>query len=305
MYLFRIHIRPSGGTADAKTTFQYCLDNSLLGVGWRLNEYRHIVDWTEYEASASQIHDDLNTCRYMKKWISEGDLFWTRDTEGEYYLSRALSGWEYWQSQDGIDLDVDIANIFRCDIRKVEVDSVPGKVIACFRPARTLQEIADPKSLEYSKNLWNQLVGELIYEVDHQGIADIFTMLDDEETEDLVFLYLQSQSWLVVPNSRKVDTMSYEYLLVDAKTNEKAKVQVKTGHVPLNIDDYINSKEKVFLFQANEIYQGSAHENVVCITRQVIVDFLMGSLSWLPGIFAKKLALISTSLTSLPKSVTA
>jgi hypothetical protein len=293
MYLFRIHIRPSGGIADAKTTFQYCLNNGLLGVGWRLSEYRYISDWAEYEAGASEIHNNLSTCRYIKKWVNEGDLIWTRDTAGEYYLARALSGWEYWQSQNGVDLDIDIANIFRCDIRKIEIDSVPGKVVACFRPARTIQEVADPKAREYSKYLWNQLVSEPIYKVDHEDIADIFTMLDDEETEDLVFLYLQSQGWFVVPNSRKADTMSYEYLLVDPKTGQKAKVQVKTGDVPLNIGDYLKIEEKVFLFQANEIYQGATNENVICITRQVITDFLMGSLSWLPRIFSKKLALIS------------
>jgi hypothetical protein len=40
-------------------------------------------------------------------------------------------------------------------------------------------------------------------------------MLDDEETEDLVFLNLQSQGWYVLPNSRKGDTMSFEYLAVN------------------------------------------------------------------------------------------
>ena len=33
MYVFRIHIRPSGGSADMRTTFNYCLKNGLLGVG--------------------------------------------------------------------------------------------------------------------------------------------------------------------------------------------------------------------------------------------------------------------------------
>ncbi|MDA8375659.1 MAG: hypothetical protein M0Z50_01040 [Planctomycetia bacterium] len=295
MHLFRIHIRPYSGAADAKKTFQYCLDNGVLGVGWRLNEYQHITDWTEYEDSASKIYEKLDTCHYIKNRISTGDLIWTRDTEGQYYLARVLSGWEYWQSQDGIDCDVDVANIFRCDIRKVEIDSVPGKVIACFRPAKTIQEVLDPKTGEYSKHLWNLLAGEGTYEVDHKEIADIFTMLDDEETEDLVFLYLQSQGWFVVPNSRKADTMSYEYLLVNPRTNEKSLVQVKTGNVPLVVADYVGLKEQVFLFQANEIYHGTSQENIVCITRKAITDFLVASLSWLPGIFIKKMDLVSAA----------
>jgi hypothetical protein len=31
MYVFRIHIRPSGGAADMPTTFNYCLKNGILG----------------------------------------------------------------------------------------------------------------------------------------------------------------------------------------------------------------------------------------------------------------------------------
>lgn len=298
MYLFRIHIRPSGGTANGKTTFQYCLDNGVLGVGWRLNEYQHIVEWDKYEGLAAPVHDNLNTCRYIKKKVGEGDLVWTRDTEGQYYLARVLSGWEYWQSPEAIENDIDVANVFRCELRKVDIDNVPGKVVACFRPARTIQEIADPKSVEYSKHLWNKLSGTSTYAVNMKGIADIFTMLDDEETEDLVFLYLQKLGWFVVPNSRKADTMSYEYLLVKPETAQRALVQVKTGDVPLNVADYTGLAEKVFLFQANEIYVGGNDRDVCCITRGEMNDFLTESLSWLPGIFKKKLDLISAQTDS-------
>lgn len=298
MYLFRIHIRPSGGTADGEITFKYCLDNGVLGVGWRLNEYQNIVEWDKYEKLAAPVHDDLNTCRYIKKWVSEGDLVWTRDTEGQYYLARVLSGWEYWQSPEAIEKDIDVANVFRCELRKVDIDNVPGKVVACFRPARTIQEIADPKSVEYSKHLWNKLSGTSTYAVNIEGIADIFTMLDDEETEDLVFLYLQKIGWFVVPNSRKADTMSYEYLLVKPETAERALVQVKTGNVPLNVADYTGLTEKVFLFQANEIYVGGNDSDVCCITRREMNDFLTESLHWLPGIFKKKLDLISAQTGS-------
>ncbi len=293
MYIFRIHIRPSGGTADGKATFQYCLKNGVLGVGWRLKEYQPIKEWETYEALAAPIHENLSTCKYIKKWVSEGDLVWTRDTEGQYYLARVLSGWEYWQTQEGVEKDIDIANVFRCELRKVDIDSVPGKVVACFRPARTIQEIADPKSVEYSKHLWNKLSDSSTYPVNMEGIADIFTMLDDEETEDLVFLYLQKLGWFVVPNSRKADTMSYEYLLVKPETAQRALVQVKTGDVPLNAADFSGLSERVFLFQANEIYIDKKESDVYCITRKEILDFLTESLHWLPGIFKKKLDLIT------------
>ncbi len=295
MYVFRIHIRPNGGTADTKTTFHYCVEQGVLGVGWRLPEYRHITDWAEYEALAAPVHDNLSTCQYIARWVGAGDLIWTRDTEGQYYLAKALSGWEYWQSQYAIDNDIDIANVFRCELRKVDIDNVPGKVVACFRPARTIQVIADPQAIEYSKHLWNRLSGTSDYVVNVGGIADIFTMLDDEETEDLVFLYLQTLGWYVVPNSRKADTMSYEYLLVNPISAQRALVQVKTGEVSLDVADYAGLTEQVFLFQANERYIGNSSDGVRCISRKEMLDFLDRSLPWLPGIFKKKLDLISAS----------
>lgn len=222
MYLFRIHIRPQGGTASTERSFAYCLENNLLGVGWRTESQCNTKDWDEYYKEASKLHENLQVCKYMKRWISAGDLVWTRDLSGQYYIAQVTSGWEYWASPEAKIDDIDLANIFRCNLQKVDIDAVPGKVIACFRPTRTLQEIADSKALEYSKHLWNELSKSSHYIVDKATYSDIFTMLDDEETEDLVFLYLQSQGWYIVLNSRKKDTMSFEFLAVNPVTGEKA-----------------------------------------------------------------------------------
>ncbi len=99
-------------------------------------------------------------------------------------------------------------------------------------------------------------------------------MLDDEETEDLLFLYLQSEGWYVVPNSRKRDTMRFEYLLVNPETGEKALTQVKTGQVELDRGNYRDRDKKVFLFQSNELYTGSNADNVTCISKKELLDFL-------------------------------
>jgi hypothetical protein len=269
------------------------LKNGILGVGWRTNSNRNTKKWDEYFNEASQIHDNLQVCKYINKWVSEGDLVWTRDADGQYYLARVLSGWEYWVSQEAIDLNIDVANIFRVVLKNVEIDAVPGKVVACFRATRSIQEIADARALEYSKHLWNTLVNEQVYEINKAEFSDILMMLDDEETEDLVFVYLQSQGWYVIPNSRKGDTMSYEFLLVNPKTQEKALTQVKTGHVSINKDGYANRSEKIFLFQSNELYSGDGANNVVCISRSELLSFLNKSLHWFPKSFQTKATLVS------------
>ena len=162
MHVYRIHIKPSGGEADRQTTFQYCLDNGLLGVGWRVNTLINTRNWDEYYKEASRIYGDnsLGICKYIHTWVKEGDLVWTRDPAGQYYLARVKSGWEYWTSQEGIDRDIDIANVFRCVFQKVDLDAVPSKVVACFRPSRAIQKIDDERVNAYSQCLWNMLSEE-------------------------------------------------------------------------------------------------------------------------------------------------
>jgi len=292
MYLYRIHIRPQGGEANIQTTFNYCLSNGLLGVGWRTETNRNTKVWDEYFDEASKLHNNLQNCAYIHKRIKEGDLVWTRDGQAQYYIARVKSGWEYWQSQEAVDFDIDIANIFRCDFQRVVKDAVPGKVIACFRAPKSVQSIADNATIEYSKYLWNKLARCHAYTIDQSKFPDIFTMLDDEETEDLLFLYLQTLGWHIVPNSRKADTMRFEFFLVNPVTGDRADVQVKTGNERLNSDTYGQHSNQVFLFQSNEYYDGSTYDNVTCISQAELVRFMRRAINWLPSSFKIKLELV-------------
>ena len=294
MYVFRIHIRPGDGTANMRTTFDYCLRNGVLGVGWRTESGRNTKDWNEYLSEASPIHDNLNIPKYMHRWVTPGNLVWTRDPDGRYYLVYVISPWEYWQAPEGRNQDIDIANIFRCKFQEVEIDSVPGTVVASFRARRTLQEIQDDKTCEYSKFLWNKLSDEDVYEVDRSAFSDIFMMLDDEETEDVVFLYLQSKKWFVIPNSRKKDTMSYEFLVVKPETGERALTQVKTGNAEIDLSRYRNAAQSMFVFQSNGKYVGDRTTKTICLTRNELLEFLHESRSWLPKALQVKMELVGT-----------
>ena len=179
-------------------------------------------------------------------------------------------GWEYWITEEAIEQDIDIANVVRCIIRPVELDYVPGKVVACFRAPRTIQEIANEEAAAYSRYLWNILSGQQFYKVDTTKFSDNFMMLDHEETEDLIFVYLQSQGWYVIPNSRKRDTMKFEFLLAHSKSGKKAITQVKTGNSPIDVDAYGHLSNKVFLFQSNGYYQNKnfTDDNIVYVSRE-------------------------------------
>jgi len=275
MTIFRIHIRPRGGAANSEISVAYCLSENVLGVGWQTKSQKNGSTWEEYLREASEIYGakQLSRVRYLKQNIKKDDLIWTRDTHGSYYLAKVESEWEYYTNEAA--QKADIVNVVRCDIRKVSsVDAVPGKVIACFRPTRSIQRIGDPTAADYSSSLWNKMTKTEYYPVSEGGQSNIFSCLNSEETEDVIFIYLQTKGWLVIPNSRKGDTMSYEFYVIHSETRAKGITQVKTGNTPLDRKDYANKAERVFLFQSNGIYRGEEVTGVTCLSPTEIEAFM-------------------------------
>jgi hypothetical protein len=282
MTVFRLHVRPSGGLADSAFSFAYCLQEQVLGVGWQTESDKAISTWEEYELEASKEHDDLSRVRYLKNYVKKDDLIWTRCTSGHYYLAKVASEWEYFTNDRA--KDADIVNVVRCEILKVPaIDAVPGKVVACFRPTRTIQEIADEQMQQYSQHLWNMLSGMSCYPLWEKAGSNVFPFLGSDTTEDVIFIYLQTKGWLVVPNSRKADTMSFEFYLIHRETRERAIVQIKTGHTPLNVDEWRDRRERVFLFQSNGLYFGESDPSVACISPAEIEAFMDQNRDLLPA----------------------
>ena len=293
--LFRIHIRPSGGNADMEATFQYCLDNHFLGVGWRVPAFPNTRDWGLYEQAAKHEHNAIQQPRYIYENVTPNDLVWTRDPEGQYYLARVTDRWRYWTDQVGRNMDIDIANVFRCEFAEIKLDAVPGTVVTSFgNRGRAIQRVNSNSALAYSQYMWNRHAHKQVYEVDSADFPDIFAMLDPEETEDLVFVYLQSRGWYVVPNSRKGNTLRFEFMLAHRQSHEIAVTQVKTGDSRLNFDDYARDGEhmRVFLFQSNGQYDGQRTDRVESISRDELEGFLRDQVDLFPKSFETKLGLV-------------
>lgn len=284
MTLFRIHIKPNGGLRRRSISFNYCLKEKVLGLGWQTKSTISGAPWDEYEKEAIKAYGrkKISGVRYLKEKVKRDDLVWTRDQKGNYYLAKVFSGWEYYTSEEA--RDADIANIFRCEIIKVQmVDDVPGKVIASFRPTRTIQSIKDNAALIYSKHLWNNLTNTNYYDLVGGEFSNVFSLFGSEETEDILFIYLQFNGWIVVPNSRKADTMRYEYYLIHRETKERAIVQVKTGHTKLDPKTWNDRGEKVILFQSNNKYCSPSTNKIICIDPKEIECFMLNNKSLLPS----------------------
>ena len=282
MTVFRIHIRPSGGANDQEMSFEYCLNHGVLGMGWAVTGQVHLT-WDEYASAAEKQYGSkgFQSPCYMHREVKENDLIWTRDTMGRYYLGRVTSPWEYLATPEA--LQADIVNICHCEIFPVDADAVPGQVVASFRAPRTIQAIRSDTVDIYSQLLWNEISAIQQYVANHQGITDIYALLDDRETEDAVAIYLQMHGWLYLPASRQPDTMGYEYILIHRQTFENAVVQVKTGNTTqLDRDDFAGFEERVFLFQSYGNYTGLEHAHVECIDPDVLRTFLFNNRDILP-----------------------
>jgi len=249
MTVFRIHTRPKGGLGNAKVSFSYCVNANVLGLGWQTESQNNDVTWDEYKKEAIEIYGEkeLSRVKYLKNNVRKDDLIWTRDSKGNYYLGKVDSGWEYFSNEDA--QNADIVNIVRCNLKQIpSIDDVPGKVIACFRPARTIQAIRDETTSDYTQYLWNKISDTEHFTIQKDKFKNVFSFLDSEETEDIIFIFLQEQGWVVIPNSRKADTMNYEFYLINRKSKEKAIVQVKTGHTSLTPKTWEEKKKRCFYF---------------------------------------------------------
>jgi hypothetical protein len=281
MYVFRIHIRPNGGLDDPKYSFNYCTKNSLLGAGWQIEKQNNeIIDWETYEKRGSNEHDNISVVRYIKSWVSKDDLVWTRDTNGQYYIAKVLSPWEYFDNEEA--RKADIVNVFKVEMHKIKtVDEVPGKVIASFRAGRTIQEVADEPAKIHTKYLWNRLKGKNEYEINEKADS-VWSLLNNEQVEDLLFIYLQTKGWYVIPGSRKGDTMSYEFILINKDNFLRGIVQAKTGYSTIDIEKYNHYSEEIFFFQTHGSPTGQLKKNYHILAKEEIEIFVRNNSKLIP-----------------------
>jgi hypothetical protein len=187
--LWRIHIRPGEGRTDPVLSYGLCLDRRVIGVGWQ-------VDKDAITPLSIEDYFKLGAVIYGEEWnsgkIAVGllakmeldDLVWMRSLQGVYHLCKVTGPWEYRDSAEYRDADV--VNVRSVEIIEVGVSThVPGKVIACFRPARTIQRIMDQTALTSSQRIWAKLTGQVVAPLSDS--ADLFSLISSEDCEDLIF----------------------------------------------------------------------------------------------------------------------
>lgn len=279
MQIWRLNINPDSD--EGTDPRRFCLEKGILGFGWSIESSSSEVDWEEYQAKAAEKYGDRSwkaAINGLHDRMEKGDLCWTRDHDGSYYLGRVEGPWRY---EGGIEYrEADIVNVRDCNWVKVgSPDAVPGKVINSFFQG-TLQRVTGDAIREYSDMLYRRLseMGESDVNI---GAEDLFSLLHPEDCEDLVALYLQEQGYRLIPSTCKKSTVNYEYVLKHRDTGEKAVVQVKRGNVPLDAEEYQALDGTVYLFTSGGDQRGEA-SNVTFIDPSTIRGFLQENRQILP-----------------------
>lgn len=279
MQLWRVHLRPD---AKGQDPVELCLRQEVVGIGWRVPTKPITRD--EYWQAGQQEYGDKGWSRAANAvgWrMAVGDLVWVRDFYGVYYLGKISGEWEYRDASE--NLQADIINVRPCKLFRVG-SIIAGKIVNCFIPSATVQQIHDETAEVFSAAVFNKITGDQISFKQPDSI-DIFSLLSDVDLEDVVALYLQDEFKLhFVPSSRAKNstTPAFEYQLLDPRTNTTASVQVKGGNSVLDPSDYYHFPDSCFLFASGGYARPSTKGSVVCIQREAIESYLIRAQDFLP-----------------------
>lgn len=288
--LWRLQLSPKGGDADRWLTADLCIEKGLVGMGWPVTdgENRCTKDFEWYRKAADEVYGpgEWSSVWHFAQSMKQGDLVWFRHPEGRYYAAEIIGPWEY--RYEGNYIPADMINIRPARIVEVGLaDRVPGKIISCFRPPRTLQKISGGNMLIFTKHL-------LGMPVETVGSDDVLDYLTDQDLENVAAIYLQTKGWLLIPGTRRLDTPHYEFVLVNSQTGDRGIVQVKSGRVSLNAIDYEGSV-KTFLFAASGNYGDVIPDNVDAIAPNMLRAFIVENKRLLPAAVVRWMEIAGTA----------
>lgn len=278
-----------GGSPDWDEAKEYCRRAGLVGVGWGLSKLRNgsrlETVMAAYRATEGWAAG-ANTARRLAKDVQEGDLMWTRDSLGRFWLCQITGPWRYDKSAASVTYDlynVRPASWLENSYRDFDV---PGAVVRSFTgPGQTLRRVGPhPASDRITGMLWRAATlgpQEVELLTPEEAIREIF---DPTDIEDLVLLSLQAQGWILLPSTRMHDTPIYEAALRAKGTGEIAIVSVKSGPsnpVPLDELRAAANGAKTYAFSTHDRYTGSS-KGITKITMTELVSFIKESPELLP-----------------------
>lgn len=285
MTLWRLNIKTSA--KDGFDPRQFCLKKNLAGIGWSVEDEKGQppTDFEQYLILGRIQYADNGD----KGWwpavnaignrMKEGDLCWTRDWNGVYFLGKIAGPWQYLGDHDAYNVDVHCVR--PCTWFRVGLlDAVPGAVERSFGPSRTVQAVNNETAEAYSHYIYGRLSGDPAIKAKEH--PDIFALLSPLDHEDLAALYLQAEGYVLIPSTIKSSTAAYEWVMVHHKTHEKAVLQVKSGNASIDVGPLEEIRVRVFVVAADGVVTDPIPTKVTYISRKQLLEFAKKQKALLP-----------------------
>jgi len=314
--VYAIKLQP-GGAEEGTDPFGFCREEEIVGVGWKAGDEaytsveeiheallqkaeRRAEDGKETEEilADGRLHAPL---RYILKEMEVGDYVWVND-ENEFALCRVTDNWEAAPNLPEKEKqryeNRDLQHFRPVEWVDVPYSSVPGFVRRKFlRPFGTLSEMDDGinkdskqiiKSLhaqsdfESDQTLNRDAIAEKLRKVDTDRVFDI---LGPEETEEIIFNFLQSKGWRIDISSTG-DTQAV--IECEMRREEKDNsvlgyLQVKTGSAgvdPSTYEKYANAGQMIFFVQKG--LDVDDRQNMESIEPNTILEYMISDINYLP-----------------------
>lgn len=297
--LWKLTIDPRGKTDPDADSLSFCRKQQIVGVGWGFEaapSNKSEVRERYYAERGDRFSGALNI---LVSRMKEGDYAWVYG-RGTYYLCKILSDW--WYKDGGVWDAHDIHNARNAEWAEIPPHLIPGIVKRKLTMYGTAQLISEDIGwILYTDHLFEicrsdhveQLRPRLdrIQERLHKSSPGrIFEILDEDDTEDLVGIYLQeAEGWRLIKSSTYRSQRDFECEMTRVRDGspEVAVMQVKSGRtVTLYTESFRDVAEtgtRVYLFSTAEpAYTGPEINNVVCLSMQDLEQFAISSLALLP-----------------------
>lgn len=223
-----------GDSANWDAAKTYCRQARVVGVGWGRPDV--LCDGAPLEEVLAAVAEiprwnptGPRAIGRLANEVQDGDLVWTRDRSGGYFLGLVDGGWRY-DGSDEAEL-WDLNNVRPCTwldkpLRDYEV---PGAVVRNFTgPGETLRRVPSEAAAKVTKMIYERESNPSHPPSPTDPEEIISELLDPIDVEDIVLLSLQADGWLLLPSSRMQDTPLYEAALRN-RDGRLAVVAVKSG----------------------------------------------------------------------------
>ncbi len=282
--------------SDREQLIDFCLrgQQQYLAIGWSYIYKKAASQIEDYNSFYQAVRSDVKRINHALNafWnVEEGDLLWTRDLEGIYWICRCTG-----KAMSLNQADIPIEQGIRMDVGAVVPvlafpvgTQVPGAIKASFNRARggIIEEIRDEVMTHYAKAEYNKESGKNQYELLPPSEAkalsseQVIRNLPDFELEELVMSYIQiKHNYYLLSNSiaNKSTTIKVEgeFLSRDLNHPGKAVVQVKgpkysdvlSAH---DFAEFIAAGYTVFLYAPH--CDDCGEKSVITISESELKDF--------------------------------